>query len=211
MTDLHELGLAVHGRRTLPEARRRALQLMRGFPAGWWVCGGWAVDMFLGHQTRPHADLEVTLLHRDHPLLFAHFAAWELRIPGEGNWARWQGEELHPDVHQLWARPDRGTDGQPEDFVRDEDYFEILLETATRDEWVYRRDNRLRRRLIDIGREYGSTPVLAPDIALLYKAKHRRPHDTADFHAALPHLEPNDMVWLRNAIATAHPDCDWFS
>jgi hypothetical protein len=210
MADLHELGLVMHGKRTLPEARSRVLQVMRGFPARWWVCGGWAVDMFIGRQTRPHADIEFTILHRDHALLFPQFAGWELRLAGAGNWARWQGEELGPDVHQLWARPDRGSEGQPEDFVRDAAYLEICLETSTRDEWIYRRDDRLRRRLLDIGREYGGVPVLAPDIALLYKAKNPRPHDTADFHAALPHLEPNDMVWLRNAIATAHPDNDWF-
>jgi len=29
--------------------------------------GGWGVDALLGHQTRPHADLDIALLHKDVP------------------------------------------------------------------------------------------------------------------------------------------------
>jgi hypothetical protein len=85
-----------------------------------------------------------------------------------------------------------------------------MFETTTRDEWIYRRDSRIRRRLRDMGSERAGTPVLAPDIALLYKAKHMRPHDTEDFYNAVPRLDTTELVWLRNAVRTAHPECHWF-
>ena len=36
-----------------------------------WVCidGGWGVDALLGEQTRPHADLDIALEHKDVPLV----------------------------------------------------------------------------------------------------------------------------------------------
>lgn len=33
------------------------------------VDGGWSVDALLGHQTRPHADLDIALQHKDVPQL----------------------------------------------------------------------------------------------------------------------------------------------
>lgn len=32
--------------------------VMAGFPAPWWIAGGWAVDLSLGRQTRPHGDID---------------------------------------------------------------------------------------------------------------------------------------------------------
>jgi len=36
-----------------------------GFKGFWCVAGGWAIDMFLGKQTRPHEDMEIVVLRRD--------------------------------------------------------------------------------------------------------------------------------------------------
>lgn len=32
----------------------------------WWIAGGWAIDLFLGRQTREHQDIDVLILRRDH-------------------------------------------------------------------------------------------------------------------------------------------------
>jgi uncharacterized protein (DUF952 family) len=52
-------GFAAHGAATLAETKRRAVEAMAGFAHLWWVAGGWALDLFLGRKTRPHADLEI--------------------------------------------------------------------------------------------------------------------------------------------------------
>ena len=31
----------------------------------WWIAGGWALDLFLGEQTRDHEDIDVQILRRD--------------------------------------------------------------------------------------------------------------------------------------------------
>ncbi|GIV99982.1 nucleotidyltransferase domain-containing protein [Roseiflexus sp.] len=51
------------------------------------VDGGWAVDALLGQQTRPHADLDIAIQHKDAPLVRALLAAQGFReIPRDDSW-----------------------------------------------------------------------------------------------------------------------------
>ena len=34
---------------------------LSGIAAPWCVVGGWAIDLFLGRETRPHGDLEISI------------------------------------------------------------------------------------------------------------------------------------------------------
>ena len=43
----------------------------------------------------------------------------------------------------------------------------------------------------------------------MYKAKHHRPKDGADFEAALPLLDPPARMWLREALVIYHEDDPW--
>ncbi|HEV2736058.1 MAG TPA: hypothetical protein VGV85_14520, partial [Longimicrobiaceae bacterium] len=45
---------------------------MRGFGAPWCVAGGWALDLFLGRATRPHADVDLALFRDDQARLREH-------------------------------------------------------------------------------------------------------------------------------------------
>jgi len=72
-------GFAAHGAATLDQAGRRAVEAMAGYPGRWWVAGGWALDLALGRRTRPHADLEVSVLAADQQALFEHLRGWDLR------------------------------------------------------------------------------------------------------------------------------------
>ena len=72
-------GFAAHGAATLDQAGRRAMEAMAGYPGRWWVAGGWALDLALGRRTRPHADLEVSVLAADQQALFEHLRGWDLR------------------------------------------------------------------------------------------------------------------------------------
>jgi hypothetical protein len=48
-----------------------------------------------------------------------------------------------------------------------------------------------------------------PEIVLLFKAKHSRPKDEADFVGALPLLSSERRAWLRSTLAGVHPDHPW--
>ena len=48
-----------------PLSPKDVLAIMRGFRPPWWVCGGSALDLFIGRETRRHDDLDVAVLRRD--------------------------------------------------------------------------------------------------------------------------------------------------
>lgn len=39
--------------------------LLADFGRPWGFCGGWAIDLFLGQEIRPHKDIDVAVLRRD--------------------------------------------------------------------------------------------------------------------------------------------------
>jgi hypothetical protein len=52
-------------------------------------------------------------------------------------------------------------------------------------------------------------PYLAPEIVLLFKAKHTRPKDEDDFAATVPHLGEARVRWLVDALERVHPGHRW--
>ncbi len=56
----------------------RLLEVMRGFAAPWWVAGGWALDLWLGRETRVHQDVDLAILRGDQHKLYDTLPDWEL-------------------------------------------------------------------------------------------------------------------------------------
>ena len=50
------------------------LGLIKTFTRPWFVCGGWALDLFIGKQTREHHDLDIGIFRRDQLALQGFFA-----------------------------------------------------------------------------------------------------------------------------------------
>jgi hypothetical protein len=158
------------GVRELPAA-------LDGFDGPWWIAGGWAVDLYLGRETREHADLDVVALRRDR-------AAVERAL----------GERAEP-VGERQLR------------VAGE--FDVLFDDADGDEWVFRRDPRVRRPLAEIGLVRDGLPILAPEIVLLFKARSPAAKDEADRALLVPRLEPARREWLGEALRVAYPGHAW--
>ena len=49
----------------------------------------------------------------------------------------------------------------------------------------------------------------APEIGLLFKAKHARPKDDADLAVVVPSLSKGQRKWLADALARIHPGHRW--
>lgn len=176
--------------------------MFRSAPFQWWIVGGWAIDLFIGRQTRAHEDIEIAILRRDQAELRRWMRGWELwYVPAAGKGlARWSdGERLAPDQHEIWSRQEGHAEWQ----------LEVLLEEADGDRWTYRRDSRVSAALRDLGHEVDGTPVIRPEIALLYKSKGARERDQADFEMILPVLSGPARRWLRDALEVTGTRADW--
>lgn len=115
----------------------------------WWLAGGWALDRFVGHVTRAHADIDVAVLRRDADAVYELLDGWDVLIAG----------------HCVWCRP-----------TSDEPWrVQLLLEDSDGDDWVYRRDARVRRPVATLGDDH----VLAPEVQLLWGRPPRKTSPTS--------------------------------
>ena len=190
----------------LPDEVHAIVDLLAGYSLPWAVCGGWAVDLFAGRQTRAHKDIDVALLRRDQLVMQSYLSerGWSLEIAHDGVLTPWKPRLLiELPVHGVWCR---NAAFRP-------DFLELLLNEGDEREFRFRRDSAIRmpfeRAFV---RAPCGVPVLAPELALLYKSAHPElPENAADWHTALPLLSSDAHAWLRNALARSNAHHPWLN
>jgi hypothetical protein len=179
------------------------LEVMAGAAFPWWIAGGFAIECFVGRPLRPHADLDILVLHRNHLVLRTHLARWDCWASDPpGRLRAWPvGETLDPMVHDVWCR--RGP-GAPW-------LFQVMLDHSDGAQWRSRRCPAVMKAVAELGlHDAAGRPFLAPEVQLFYKAKSPRPKDVLDFDSALPLLSAAQRLWLVDAIVAAYgPDHPW--
>ena len=180
---------------SFPSDLAKIVDTMRPFAGTWAIAGGWAIDLWLERQTRPHADVDVAVFRDEQSLLRATFEDWQFSMVVDGKLVPWPNDEILrlPD-HEIHASTPNGTK------------IELLLNERRDDVWLFRRDASIELPIARALRRAQSVPVLAPEIVLLYKSKNPRATDDDDFAAALPSLDDATRAWLRSALTrTAGP------
>jgi len=174
---------------------------LSGVRAPWYVASGWALDLFRGGPTRAHADIEIGVPIGDFDRVRSALPGFEIHVVGSGR--RWPLDSpAYERMHQTWVY----------DAATGHYRLDIFREPHDGDVWIYRRDTRIRRPHASlIERTADGIPYLAPEVALLFKTKHRRDKDEADFAGALPLLDPARRAWLAEALTLVHPDHHWLS
>ena len=181
-----------------------AARVMASFDSSWYVAGGWAIDLFLRRKTREHTDVDMAISRLDQVAIHRHFSGWRIEkvVPASDSrlvrqpWP--EGEWLSLPVHEIHAHG-------PAD-----QHLEFLLLERDRDHWAYRRDPRVRLRWDGLAVKTAlGVRALAPEVALLFKAKGTRESDQRDFDEVLPHLSPPQRTRLREALQTSHPGHRW--
>jgi len=177
-------------------------QLLALVSAPWWIAGGRALDMFLGHETRNHVDIDVAVLRRDQQAFREALAKWDVQIAHAGKLIPWKRGDMitDPDHHEIWARE------TPDGPWR----LELLFEESEGTRWTYRRNPNIGLNVADLGRrDAHGIQFLRPEVLLLYKSKSPRPVDETDFLYALPRLDVAQRGWLGAALYTTDPTHRW--
>ena len=180
---------------------RQLAEKLAGLSRPWCVVGGWALDLWHGAETRPHDDLEFTILRGDLDLFRAALPGMRFHAVGDGQVEPLKDSEAPVDsIVQVWC----------EDIAARCWRVDMMLEDGTPEIWVYKRDPAVRRPRVEVVRvTKEGIPYLAPEAILLFKAKYRRDKDEMDFANALPKLDGAQRRWLKTHIAKAHPDHGW--
>ena len=180
-----------------PASPAEVAQIFSGSQVDWWIAGGHAIELAAGQPVREHTDIDVLLLRPDQLAVQHVLAGWQWHAADPpGTLRPWQpGEQLPVGVHDIWCRP--GPD-QPW-------RIQVMLDERCEDDWVSRRDERIRLPLASIGSvTTDGIPYLRPEIQLFYKANGRRPKDEFDFEVTLPTLSPAQRQWLDDALTLAY-------
>ncbi|MEX0667129.1 MAG: hypothetical protein WD313_02230, partial [Acidimicrobiia bacterium] len=171
-------------------------RLFKDLEAWWAVAGGWAIDCFIGSESRTHADLDIAVLRRDVHQICEHLIGWDLHVVASpGRLQEWDGSILDNSHNQLWCRSSPTAPWA----------FELLFNDSKGGDWLFRRNHNIRKPLDAItGRTSQNIPYLIPEIVLLFKAKIASPIDEADLHSCIRFLSDSGRAWLREAIELTH-------
>ncbi|MCM3757528.1 hypothetical protein M3197_08500 [Sporosarcina aquimarina] len=173
--------------------------LMAEFARTWFFAGGWAIDLFVGKETREHQDLEIAVFRKDQIYLKDYLEGWEFKKVIKGELHSWKNEFLELPIHEIHASN-----------ILTEDTIEILLNETKDGDWKFRRDTRIS---CPINSVWSVTkrgiPYLNPEIVLLYKAKNTREKDHQDFVTVKDYLEDDQKKWLRDALELHEPEHYW--
>lgn len=182
--------------------------LLKGAPFHWWIAGGWALDLFLGKETRPHFDIDVAIARQDQLTAQSFLRQWDfwstMRLEnGEIVLCHWEnGEVLGKEIPGCWARETPSAPWR----------FEFLMQEIADRTWTFRYADVVQHGVDAIGAiTVDDIPYLQPEIVLLTKALRRREVDEQDFSRALPKLNRVQCEQLLNDIQKIQPDHSWLA
>ncbi|HEY2670609.1 MAG TPA: hypothetical protein VGJ07_09570 [Rugosimonospora sp.] len=177
-------------------------QHLAGIATPWCVAAGWALDLFRGTQTREHGDIEIAIPAAAFPEVRYRFSGYAFDAVSSGRiW-----ENATPDVlaatHQTWLR-DPATGNYLLDVFREPHDGEI---------WICRHDETVRLPYSEIiHHSPDGIPYLAPELVLLFKAKHARPKDQADFDETIRYMSRAQRTTLAELLARVYPGHHWIA
>ena len=194
----------------------------RGFEYAF--CGGHALDIHVGKTTRPHGDIDVSAYWKDRNKIIAFMQSQDWIVyeaMGSGK------------IHLITNTDDQKliklnifcvkegcsffhTELIENDIYRCEidhveqkhlDYMEFLFNKRTGDEFIYSRNNEIRREINKAILRKNEIAYFAPELVLLYKSTDlTREENRQDFDMIISHLPDESKRWLQNALTTAFPN-----
>jgi hypothetical protein len=202
----------------------------------WCVCSGYAIDLFVGHGTRSHDNLDVAVFWQDKKKIINYMLdrKWGVfEVLGNGVVCELiNGSTFSPEKHHLICftkgndnchLASLGSDMYQLSLDSREharlDYIEFLFSYKEDDFFLYAYNPAIYRPLQQAVLNKDGTAYLAPEMVLLYKSvyiNYMNKEDEAslrlvsnavnDFNLLLPLLGNERKEWLSKALKAAYPN-----
>jgi hypothetical protein len=175
---------------------RRIANILHNYNGSWAIAGGWAIDLFLGFETRVHQDIEIAIPRSEQLMIRQYLKHWKFEFVEAGEFKSWKsGITLKMPIHEIHA-------------YRNNSSLEILLNEIEDSFWTFRRDRRIR---LESSKLFHKSSIginyLAPEVVLIYKNKFKQPKDLFDLKQSIPKLSEEQLLWLKQANKSM--SCDW--
>ncbi len=186
-------------------------------------CGGYAIDLFLGRQTRKHRDIDILAYWEDRDSIIEYM--WSLgfevyEMIGGGQTHRITDVNKQMKVKRniiavnncdfVWIEPTKSSDIFNIDFLPAEqtepNFIEFLFNDKTENDFLYARNHHVKRSLDKAILYNYEIPYLAPEICLLYKSTDTdRVGYQSDYDSAIKAINCEQKDWLNNSLKFMFP------
>ena len=206
----------------------QAAALLNGMNINWAFCGGYAIDLFLGKQTRKHVDIDICVFEKDRNTIIDHMLAsgWEVyEFRGMGRLRKLTAEMSSESGRNLMClkKGCKLVDFYPCDEpgllyyvfhhagMEEFDYIEFLFNNTEAGKFVFNKERGLYRDIEKAILTDGKNRYLAPEIALMYKAANADDENCRhDYMNAAIELNEEQREWLINGLDLCYPhDHPW--
>lgn len=175
---------------------------LTGITTPWCVAAGWALDLFQGTRTRAHGDIEIAIPAAGFPEVRARFPGYAFDAVRSGRIWEAATPEVLAATHQTWLR----------DPATGHYLLDVFREPHDGDTWICRHDQTIRLPYREVVHHTDDgIPYLVPELVLLFKAKHVRPKDQADFDRTVPLLTATRRDTLAELLTRVHPGHRWLA
>lgn len=199
--------------------------LLKGQGCSYAVCGGFALDLFLGYETRTHGDIDILAFWEDREKIITYmqsngYIVYEML--GGGKVHRITDikmqEKLRKNIFcctedcelvRLYDTDEADVywlDFQHTGLTK-LNYIEFLFNEKTEEEFVYARDERVRRGMANAILETDGVPYLAPELCLLFKSTDiEREGYQQDFELTVRKLSAEQRAWFEKSMELLYPE-----
>ena len=195
---------------SIPGPVKRVADLMSTFRPWWALCGGWAVDAWIGEQTRDHVDIDIATFADDQRAVFEQLSSWNLiahdATVDQETTEPWDGRHLVLPAH-VHAHSEGDVD------------LEVLINERSHDQWVLSAEPTIHVPILSATAiSPWGIPTVVPEILLFYKGTayfgdaemtKRRSHDDVDFDTVRDQLDRDERTWLHDSISRLYPNHPW--
>ena len=199
--------------------------LLKGQDFSYAICGGFALDLFLGYESRVHGDIDVLAFWEDREAIITYmqhkgFLVYEMLGGGKVHRITdiQMQEKLRKNIFCCTEDCElvRLYDTEEQDVfwldfqhtgLSKLNYIEFLFNEKTEKEFVYVRDSRVKRELDKAVLEKNGVPYLAPELCLLFKSTDiEREGYQQDYELTVERLSPEQRAWFENAMELLYPE-----
>lgn len=181
----------------------------------WHLCGGFAIDAYLGEITRKHKDIDITVSFdgMKECIEYLKLKGWEIDAPiGNQRFVPVEIALKRLDLYfdNIWCYK-KGADFLKMEKVHREqtelDFIEVLFNKIENSVFYYQKNHNIMINTDMAFIKKEEVSILAPEIILLYKSRnYNNDNYKHDFDIVINKIEKERYDWFINAMNIAYPD-----